>query len=428
MSSVPKRYYRYGIAPEKALIDEVSKGSDGVVLPAHLVADQRSSIVPWLRGKSFYIDPMTHVWFLKSCNLVDKKGNFRRAFNRLRDGPYGPLFSNITEPRQKINPSDLFDDAGKPVNNLKTSIQSIINFQVNFIQEVAKDEEIAEYEAILKQLSDDYVIKPGWEPSADVRPDRIVLPYIYFPSEKSIEYQANKLIWDEASITYEDDLPLFAMIATGYHAMDWSRIAADLKGKVDGVIIWFSDLDEVTAPPKQLIELRKGCKILSKEGFRVVIHAGGAFAMGLGDDGVELVSGGITYGDKRGVDLVEGGPVPQRYYVPQLVRPFTVADAIMAVEALGMDCTNECCAHCQGDVSSLVNIFFPGDEPPYGPVAETKRHYLYRFKQQMDEIWSNGRESGIEWLEASKNKAEETLFPKLWQHLDNWIEAYKEQI
>ncbi|MBE0526571.1 MAG: hypothetical protein IH631_06480, partial [Candidatus Thorarchaeota archaeon] len=342
---IPKRVYRYGVASEKRLFDEVPGSADGFVLPAHLVVDQRNSLSPWLAGKDFCIDPMTHVWFSDQCDLSNSDGNeFKRSYGKIRD-EYNHVFSKIVAPSQKLDAKKLLDAARLDGNEVDNMIKTVLDYQSNFVDKAYWDQEIEEYNIILKRAGLD---AKGMQDSARsggrILPVRLVLPYIYFTSMDTVEYELNQLIWDRSTELYDGEIPLYALIATDDPSLDWEKLKSDLGTGIHGTILWFSDIDEMTAQKDQLVDIRRGCKTLSESKIDVCLHSGGAYAMGLGFDGLTAVSAGITYGERRSASIVEGGPVPQRYFIPQLLKSYPLGETKYALQKLGIECKNPCCS------------------------------------------------------------------------------------
>ena len=428
--TIPKRYYRYGVAAEKALYDQVIRNVDGFVLPAHLVVDQQQSLGPWLADKGFYVDPMTHVWFSSTCDLENSTGGgFKRSYGKLME-VYGSPYSTIKDPTQKISLDVGLNEKNIAHRDFMESLARIVDFQIDFVGGMIRDAEIQAYEEVIREMEQKEVRVPTC--ASQTLPQRIVLPYIYFRGYDSDEYRLNKVIWEHVKECETKNVPLFAMIATDEPLSDWSRISEDLKGNVDGVVLWFSSIDEINSSVDQLTALRSACKTLSSDGFKVSIHSGGAFAMGLGFDGVEDVSGGITYGEQRAPDLVKGGPVPQRYFVPQLLRVMPQLETKFAIKRLGFDCDNLCCSPHKHDIDQFIKEFFPAKpgkpNTNWGPVRNTKLHYLYRFSQKINEVWKDGKDAGIGRLETMRTKAEASLPEDYWIHFDTWIQAYEKKI
>jgi len=427
--TIPKRYYRYGIAAEKDLFDGIRDEDSvyGFVLPAQLIVDQRMSLSPWLRERTFFIDPMTHVWFSDLCDLRASDGKtFKRSYEKLRQ-EYDSPFSDLSPPGGKLDAASILSSPGK-LEHFIASAERVVSFQSTYVQDRI-DEEIVEYNRILAE--EGYGIRDLNAMAQDERtkPDRLVLPYVYFTSTQTSEYELNKRIWDWFANKDRSPVPYCAMIATSEPSSDWDAIVRDLKGKVTQVIVWFSQINEQSSGADQLIRVRKACSSLAKNDFHVHLHSGGAFAMGLGFDGVESVSGGATYGERRPMTLVEGGPVPQRYFIPQLLRVFPLAEATFAFERLGLDCNNRCCEGLDSDVNAFVERFFPGKkDTSWGPTWYTKLHYALRFAQKMDEIWKDGKSTGLSRLTEMMHAAESAgLHEDYWQHLNTWIEAYSDR-
>jgi len=423
--TIPMRFYRYGIAAEKELFDGVKGCADGFVLPAQLVVDQKASLSPWLKGKKFFIDPMTHPYFSDQCEIGNSDGSeFKRSYDKLRE-EYGSPYSDLAAPNDKLDASTILAS----FDTFSESLDRVVSFQETFVQKRI-DEDLQEYFRILSQ----HGLMPSGSGSeyenTETKPDRLLLPYVYFENTQTQEYELNRRIWNWGKdYGSRFSRPLCAVIATGKRGADWPVVVDHLKGKVACVVLWFSEIDELTSPIEDLIGMRRACQSLSKEGLRVHIHCGGAFAMGLGFDGVNSVASGATYGGRRALSLVEGGPVPQRYFFPQLLRVLALADARFAYEILGLECNNDCCRDAGSSVDSFVATFFPGDvETSWGPTRNTKLHYLRRFKQKMNEIWKDGKEAGIVRLMAMKEKAEASLPEDYWAHFDAWIQAYEKKI
>jgi hypothetical protein len=308
--------------------------------------------------------------------------------------------------------------------------QHILDFQLNFVTEAHHNKQIARYFEILRARGIDMPAPPrtGEIGDAPILPERLVLPYVYFINQNEPEYEVNKRFWAAGSALSQTEVPLSALVATNNPNLDWGALALDLKEAVKEVILWFTDVDEFTAPKNQLVGIRRGVSALAAEGFKVHLHSGGPFSMGLGPDGVTSVSAGATYGERRPAELVEGGPVPQRYFVPQLLKCFPVAETRFIIERMGIDCNHPCCQGLQS-ASDLIDKFFSGGpggiETSWGPTENTKKHYMYRFKEKMFEVWQQGRSGGISVLESMLAEVSPKLPSRQWQHLANWIEAYE---
>lgn len=423
---IPARFYRYGIAPEKDILDTAGPDCyDGVVLPAHLVVDQKDSLSKWLVEKNHYFDPMTHVFFLEDCEIFNSKGEFKRPYEKLRTR-YGPPYSTISNAHVKLKAIDIINIPDKKKEFID-SITNIIDFQENFVKQSYFDNEIDELNKLAKEEGfEENLIPPPDD--IDIHPDFIVLPYVSFDSMDTAEYYLNKLIWDEFDKSYSTR-PIYAMISTYSNCIDLGRLASDLRGKVDGVLLWFTDIDEYNSDVEELLNVRRAILSLSNDGFQVRMHSGGPFYMGLKQDGLLSVAGGITYGEVRKASQVQGGPLPQRYFIPQLLRVYSKGDAEFILNLIPLECKEPCCNRFLKANDNFFTKLFPGDPATtFGPMTEIKLHYLYNFKKTMQKIWENGYQEGIEHLESNYNELKDVLFDGMFEHLDVWAKTYSYKI
>lgn len=426
--SIPKNYYRYGIAAEKKIFEEVPSSVEGFVLPAQLVIDQKDTICKWLNNinKKFAIDPMTHVFFSKDCDIWNKNhDDFRRSYKKIRE-EYGEPYSALSTPDEKIDVSSVLDLTNPKHEMFMKSVISVINFQLSFVRD-SLDSEIAEMYSIAAEQG--FSLGPGLaDYMANLKACVIIPPYLFFKNTDTQEYQLNKLIWQKVKKDFSNE-KIYTMIAT-YDPLsfkDWDIVIQDLKGCCEGVILWFAQISELDSTPNQLIALRKVCNKLSNAGFKVCIHAGGAFSMGLGYDGVSVVSSGITYGESRPEELVIGGPVAQKYYVPELLNHYPKGDIMRIIASIPISCNNQCCSSVKNDFKAFEEHMFPRKKPESlsGPTYFTKLHHLHNFKKSVKDIWSSTKEEGIEKLKKKKEEAALELPSKYWGHLETWIKVYE---
>ncbi len=308
MNSSPKIIIRMGSHAEKDYILKLSKQLDGIIIGANVVeatAGATASLVGKKLQLPYYIDPVTYVFGctldgIKSEQKRNKKivVDYKRAYKKLAP-ELGDIFSNALANNTPIVPGDFTDHV------LKSVCQKVVAYQLKRLHaEFEKDDEYKEYASLT----------PG--------PSGVFSPYFFISSNDWLELF---LSLSKTTTDIKPGIPVYSVLCADYKWLaDTSfidNIVNELpKTGVDGVWLWFSMFDEWEVQEKYLRAFKVLVKQLSEKGLEVYNRHGGYFSLALNKFGMNGISHGVGYGEKKDVLQIKGPPNAPivRYYLPDI--------------------------------------------------------------------------------------------------------------
>jgi hypothetical protein len=159
-------------------------------------------------------------------------------------------------------------------------------------------------------------------------PRRLLPPYFQFSTTADSWYGRNVALLD-GSVTYLNrvDSGLVGELCPVLHvqgfnrALDWSRVAGDLKTRgIRMCFLYPNNFREADAPVAELAEYKAAVLTLADQGLGVRGLHGGYFAAALSKHRMLGFCNGISYGEWRDSGYHRGGQAMTRLYVPKLHR------------------------------------------------------------------------------------------------------------
>ena len=378
MASVqPQLFIRLGTHAEKDYLEKTIKYLDGFIVASNLIEatpGATASLLVKLSGariaKPYFIDPMTYAYgldldFLKSERIVKVKGKktkqwvVKRSYRQLSE-QLGGVFAEVLERDEPIGPDDF--DRTSVVN---ATCKAVAEFQLNRPgAELASDEEFSPYSDSL--------------PS----PAAVLTPYFYV-SENSAEWLELVFKFAKATVALKLGLPIHAVVCADESFLEDSDATDSLieklpKTGVDGVWLWFSNLDEHSATTQQLRNLKDLVVALS-DSIEVYNMHGGYYSLALSRLGLTGTAHGIGYGEQKVIEPVQGQGIPTvRYYLRDVRKRLGVPEIERAFGKLGITTKKDffekiCdCVICRGVIKTGLQEFSSFGELHYA-AADSKR-------------------------------------------------------
>lgn len=310
MNSSPKIIIRMGSHAEKDYILKLSKQLDGIIIGANVVeatAGATASLVGKKLQLPYYIDPVTYVFGcaldgIKSEQKRNKKIviDYKRAYKKLAP-ELGDIFSNALASNTPIVPGDFTGHI------LRDICQNVVEYQLKRLHaEFEKDEEYKGYASSI--------------PS----PAGVFSPYFFISSKDWLELF---LRLSKTTADIKPDVPVYSVLCADYERLtDISfidKIVNELpKTGVAGVWLWFSKFDEWEVKEEYLRAFKGLVQQLSNKGLDVYNRHGGYFSLALNKLGMNGISHGVGYGEKKDVSQIKGPPNAPivRYYLPEIYK------------------------------------------------------------------------------------------------------------
>jgi len=429
MNSKPQLIIRMGSHAEKEYILKLSNQFDGIIVGANIVeatAGATASLIGQKLKRPYYIDPMTYVF---GCDLEGikseqkRKGktvvDYKRAYKRLAP-ELGDIFSNALKKRIPIRPKDFTSTV------LEQVCQRVVDYQLKRLHaEFEKDDEYKEYASSI--------------PS----PPGVFSPYFFISSEKWFDLFISL---SKATADIKPGLPVHSVLCADYEMLTDSsfidRATAEIpKTGVDGVWLWFSNFNEWIVQEEYLRAFKSLVEQLSKKGLKVYNRHGGYFSLALNKCGMEGISHGVGYGEKKDVLQIKGPPNAPivRYYLPDMYKRFGVPDIEACLDGLDITTPKDfhkkiCnCVICKGVVKDSILDFQRFGDMHYA-TSKSKResqtpaaakrcrfHFLMNRIIEKDFIAGNDLKTIIQKISDAQEKWKEQ-FPIInnSKHLARW--------
>jgi len=437
----PSLIIRLGTHAEKEYLEKMIKMLDGFMVAANLLEvtpGATASLIVKLAGKktdkAYYLDPMTYAYgldleFLKSDQKVNKKPvrDFKRSYKKLATS-LGGVFEEALRRGEAIAPKDFRDQSV-----IDKTCESVAKYQVNRPgAEWIEDEEMAPYH---DEIPD---------------PTAILTPYFFMDSEYKEDFDSwLKLIPQFASATAKLNLgpPVYSVICADEtflydeKSLEWLQKKLPNTG-VQGVWLWFSNLNEHSAQSDQLLALRKFVSKLS-ESMKVYNMHGGYFSLALSRYGLSGTAHGVGYGEQKDIAPVQGQSTPTvRYYLPGVGKRLGVPDIERAFRKLEIKTPKDfydkiCdCVICKGVLNDGLHAFTSFGELHYAKVDSKRRsqtasaaklcryHFLINRIKEREQIRDQSISSICDDLESGWDKwSKQPTVANDADHLVRWRNA-----
>ncbi|MBC8554719.1 MAG: hypothetical protein H8D23_34340, partial [Candidatus Brocadiales bacterium] len=253
----------------------------------------------------YYIDPVTYVFGcaldgIKSEQKRNKKTviDYKRSYKKLAS-ELGDIFLNALENNTPVIPDDFTGYI------LREVCQNVVEYQLKRLHaEFEKDEEYKGYASSV--------------PS----PAGVFTPYFFISSSDWLELF---LRLSKTTADIKPGLSVYSVLCADYERLTETsfidKIVNELpKTGVTGVWLWFSKFDEWEVQEKYLSAFKVLAQQLSEKGLEVYNKHGGYFSLALNKFGMNGISHGVGYGEKKDVLQIKGPPnAPMvRYYMPDI--------------------------------------------------------------------------------------------------------------
>jgi hypothetical protein len=353
----PSVIIRLGTHAEKDYLEKTIQFFDGYIIAANLIEatpGATASLIVKLSGAKkgipYYLDPMTYGFsldldYLKSEQKVKGRTvfDFKRSYKVLAER-LGGVFATAIEDDTAITP-----DAFAKASTIRRTCESIVEYQLNRPgTELAGDENFADYSTL-------------------PNPAAIFAPYFYIDDDDTDSWIDLTIALAKQTAELEPGPPVHAVVCADQTFLDddesVTRLIDELPGTgVDGVWLWFSNLNEHTASVEQLLTLRRIASELS-ESISVYNMHGGFYSLALSRYGMSGISHGVGYGEQKDIAPVQGQSTPTvRYYLPAVRKRLGVPDIERAFGEVGVNTVKDffdkvCnCVVCRGAIKSLKDF------------------------------------------------------------------------
>jgi hypothetical protein len=282
-------------------------------------------------------------------------------------------------------------------------------------------------------------------------PSAVFAPYFYIEQSQSAQWIGLNRNLVTASVAAAENLgvPIHAVICCYRELLtdkprSESIIAFLRESHVDGVWLWFSQLDEHDATAEELSALRFWVEQLSPS-MNVYNMHGGFFSLTLSKFGMAGIAHGVGYGEQKDVVPVIGQSTPTvQYYVRPLHDKYSVVQIIRGFSILGIRTPEDffqkvCdCVICKGVIGKDLSRGFAQFGDIYRSRPDSKRmsqtpaaakrcrfHFLLnRIKERqyvratpLPQIIADTRDAASAWSR--------TVLGPFSSHLSRWITALR---
>lgn len=437
-------YFRYGMTKEKKLFLENKDKNlfSGIILPAHIALDQIDSLPEWLAMNkiNYFIDPITYVFSEQTANICNAKGEIRRSYNKYIES------LNLTKIDFIKDTLDLkyFETKGKlDEKKISKFVEAILRVHIN----VKKlDDETKEFIETIKKEDglEDYPIDIALDSGHN--PLFYTSPGFFFNSPKDEWFKLNIKLMEE-TIKQSGDQKTYGYLPISkslFSLKSTKEIVENIPNNLDGIIVWFEDFEDTTASENELKFVVSIIKELGKRKLEVINLYGGLFSALLCEIGCSGYSSGLCYDTRRTRDIEpSGGPLPFRYYIPEVNKFMRQSDAESFYRIIKPAC--DCCI-CKPkkeetkdekgniQVDKFIESFFNYNRSKEGDYAEheesLKKHFMYATKEQMDKIKKNGVKKYLDEKESIYKKLVKEhgeIIAKMYaSHIPKWVKVIRE--
>ena len=297
-----KIHLRFGMHKDIEVIHQAQELIDGLVIPANILAHQTASTAAFvcsLPNHDYVIDPM--MWVLQSPREKHQRdGLLRPSWGKWCDAIHADLRGKVTAGSK----SAALTVADLP--NLKECCEGNLRFQTESVN-------LGHVDPRAKKYIDRYGTTLATTPRC------ILSPYFLFGAVGDAWYkttlEAAKITRDLATTTVVAPVVMCASSVLDDAAI--RQIANDF-GAFDRCFVWIVNFNQGAATRDEIKRGRALVTALAKKDCAVETLYGGFMMMLMEFGGMVAVSHGILYSqDKAGEQVVGGGGVPERYYIPK---------------------------------------------------------------------------------------------------------------
>lgn len=383
--SRPTGWVRLGINAEKPTLESGASFYDGLTIPAHVYALYRNSlaqsIVSW--KKPFFIDPMTHIFFL------DRKMIRRPGDGRIRKS-YEKLAEYSPEAKYFLAREDLAPET-MPKSEMRSFVHAIVQMTLQIQTSGAGGEGSPKR---LKSLTRIRKHMGGAEEELPL-PKFLVTPYFYLKDIGTPVYQ----VWLETVKAFESmaststtELPIFRAVCVSSAILEHPRKISALIQELsdaEGVLLWVDDFEKC-GPETDLLEgfanLIKG---LSDSGCEVLSLYGGYLTAVFFHSGLSGLSFGLNAGDSKAVDSYStGGGAPARYYDPNL-HTFITASEVLTY--YGGSISKARLFNCNCNVCEPVSAALSKEENEFETTSHLAKVFIPKKSGRVSADWGDMR-------------------------------------
>lgn len=416
----PHIYLRFGLHKKKDLMRDAGGTYDGIVLPANILLYQAKATpsVVFSVNKPFFVDPMTYLFGhpFEQFKRRSKKGNeeFKPSFRRLIEG-YGLTPDTLLD----IDSLSFAGDLDKSTQRLESFVEFCLDFQVKPVFQTAVEAEKYSDEPIADELKQPQIYIPPYLPafSGEMNSNLLQRLNIKF-LEQAARNLDSRLLYPVAYMSRHD-------LKNG-SAFDYVRTLSSLQP--GGICIWIDDFDERNISENEAIAFISIISFLKQNAFKVVLLNVGYFGILTHLFGADVVSHGVAYGESKSMAMSvsrKSGPVPVRYYVPDLHTFFTVDNAFLLLRQfpeLICDCP-VCRRIVRKDPRNILN--FKKEE------ALAELHFLYNRRFEAETVGRIGAGDAIDQMsmqytlygDFARHKLGTTPKSAALDHLSVWSNA-----
>ncbi len=411
------------------------KAFDGIVIGANVIeamAGATASLIAQKLRLPYYIDPMTYVF---GCDLDGIRSEQKQIINGKKQTviaykkSYELLasntgFANVLKSGIPISPTDF------PLTSIQSICEQTVNYQLSRIrEEFEKDNEYKEYA------------------SSIALPSGVFAPYFYIPS-KYKEGLDLFLTLSATTAKIKSKIPIYAVLCADHNLLNSKSFVDEVvktvpKTGLNGIWLWFSKFDELEAQEDTLKNFTEIVKRLSQSGLKVYNRHGGYFSLILHKLGMEGVSHGVGYGEKKDVHQESAPNAPiVNYYLPDVYKRFGVDAIERCFDELNITNPQEfyssiCdCVICKGVIQTDISEFRsfgethrakPTSKRPSQTPAAAKRcryHFLMNRIREKNFIGKNDLSSIVKKMEQSKDKWGKCGSIQIG-YIEKWINSLK---
>lgn len=444
---IPGHLLRFGKSSEKKILEMHSDTFESVVINAPSLAYFGKSLSTFVfiksKGKSFFIDPLTHAFQHPLDKISNNNGNIKPSIEKLISHYGFPLSNIILNLKRPLKPGDMTENETK-----KNFARRVLEFQRKHL---------------FNSLEDDFKEYIEDDEFGDMLPSTpifLVPPYFYMtesnfrqwvPLNREFVEISKNIVGDEENIFGE------LVVSKGLlkALVEDEEIFKEISGiyrRANGILFWIDEFDEHQANSEFLKIVSRFVKKIKKKypGKPLINLYGGYYSQLLLKFGLDGVVHGPEYGESRSVVPVGGGIPIARFYFPGIHKRIPSGEVISLltsqdIKKPGTFFKKICsCKVCRTLIKKDVQKDFIenyGKTKPVSfgrgirefPVQETTdnclAHYLEVKKIEFDYIEKKELPELLNELEETYRQFENEIWidEKEIKHLEHWVDALRNE-
>lgn len=443
--SIPRHSIRFGKSGEKKILERHQDTFESVVLNASALAYFGKSLSTFIfiksKGKSFFIDPLTHAYQHSLDKISNKKGDIKPSIEKIIQLYGDPLRDVILKRKVPLTPTD-FSNKGIKNNFVEKTLQfqkkHLFNSLEEDLKEYLEDDEFSDLISTTPALLVSpyfYIEKKNYKTWLPLNREFVELSKEMANSTDQVF--AELVIDEEIFNKIIKDTNFFEEVMRGYES-------------ADGLLFWIDKFDE---HQEKLVFLKHVTQFVKKikEKFpdKPLINLyGGYYSQLLLKFGLDGVVHGPEYGESRGVVPVGGGIPIAKFYYPEFHKRIPSNDVITWTESQKIykpeTFVKEICSCkvCRSLIKEDVRKdfieqygktkpIFVGTSIREFPVQETTdnclSHYLEVKNIEFKDIERKKLDELLKELEDTYRKFENEIWIDEEEiiHLDRWVDALR---